>query len=258
MAAAPVPPAPLAPTPEPAPLSEGARIINTFIAPSKTFTDLGRSAKWWSWVLPWLLVGVFSILFAYAVGQKIGYARATENVLQGRPKQYDRIQAMSPADRDNAMQQAEKQTMIGSYLFPVTDLILLLIVAAVLLGSFKFGANAKVSFKLVLAIVAYASLPGILKFLLATITLFAGITPDSFNLQNPIATNLGALFSATDTPVLYAAGSFIDVFAIWTLVLTAIGFTCVSKVKRGTALFVVFAWYIVFAGLILGLVARFS
>jgi hypothetical protein len=35
------------PIPEPAPLSEFERIIDTFIAPSKTFTDLRRSAAWW-------------------------------------------------------------------------------------------------------------------------------------------------------------------------------------------------------------------
>ena len=34
------------PVPEAAPLSEPARIVNTFIAPSKTFTDLRRSAAW--------------------------------------------------------------------------------------------------------------------------------------------------------------------------------------------------------------------
>ena len=43
MAAAPVLPTPT-PAPETAPLSEASRIINTFIAPSKTFTDLRRSA----------------------------------------------------------------------------------------------------------------------------------------------------------------------------------------------------------------------
>ena len=54
MAAAPLPPmsAPV-PAPEAAPLSQGARIVDTFIAPSKTFTDLRRSAQWW---LPFLLM----------------------------------------------------------------------------------------------------------------------------------------------------------------------------------------------------------
>ena len=54
MAVAPLPP--ISPSPSSTavapPMSEGARIINTFIAPSKTFTDLRRSAAWWA---PFLL-----------------------------------------------------------------------------------------------------------------------------------------------------------------------------------------------------------
>ncbi len=258
MAVSPLPPVSSSPTPAAPPLSQGARIVNTFIAPSKTFTDLGASVKWWTWIVPWVILSVTAILFAYAVGQKVTFAKAGENVLQTRPKQYDRIQAMSPGDRDKNMQLVEKQTKIGAYAFPVIDIVLLLIVSAALLGTFTFVANAKVSFKLVLAIAAYAGLPGAIRFLLATGTLFAGISADTFNINNPVATNLGALFSATDNPVLYTAGSFIDVFGIWTLVLTAIGFTCVSKTKLGTALTIVFAWYFAFMGLIVGLVALAS
>jgi hypothetical protein len=35
------------------------------------------------------------------------------------------------------------------------------------------------------------------------------------------------------------------VFNLWTLTLTAIGITCISKVKRGTAFAVVFGWFAV-------------
>jgi hypothetical protein len=37
----------------------------------------------------------------------------------------------------------------------------------------------------------------------------------------------------------------LDIFLIWTLILTAIGFTCVSKVKRSAALAIVFGWWAV-------------
>jgi len=256
MAASPLPPsAPPLPIAILAPLSEGARVVNTFIAPSKTFTDLTRNASWWA---PFLLLVIVSTLFAYAVGQKVGYDKAGENVLQTRPKQYDRIQNMKAAEREKTMQAVEKQTMIGTYSFPAIDLIILLVVAGLLLATFKFGANANVPYKVALAIVVYASLPGVVRYLLATLALFAGISPDAFNVQNPVATNLGILFSPTDNPVLYAMGSMIDVFAIWTLVLTAIGFTCVSKVKRGTALAIVFGWYIAFMLVIVGLTSLAS
>jgi hypothetical protein len=41
---------------EPAPLSEGRRLIDTFFAPRKTFTDLRRNASWWA---PYLIIAVF-------------------------------------------------------------------------------------------------------------------------------------------------------------------------------------------------------
>jgi len=258
MAAAPLPPVASSPAPEAAPLSEGSRIINTFIAPSKTFTDLGAHAKWSSWIVPWAIVSVVAILFAYAVGEKVTFAKAADNVMQMRPKQYDRIQAMKPGERDQTMLGIEKQTKSGAYAFPVVDIIILLVVATALFASFTFILNAKVSFKLVLGMVAYAGLPAAVRYLLATITLFAGMSPDNFNIQNPVATNLGILFNGVDNPVLYTAASFVDIFAIWTLVLTAIGFTCVSKAKLGPALAIVFVWYIAFAGIFVGLAAAFS
>ena len=258
MAAAPLPPVAPAPAQEVAPLSEGARIINTFIAPSKTFADLGARAKWSSWIVPWVIASVVGILFAYAVGEKVTFAKAADNVMQTRPKQYDRIQAMKPEDRDQTMLGIEKQTKSGAYSFPVVDIIIMLIVTTALFASFTFILNAKVSFKLVLAIVAYAGLPGAVKFLLATVTLFAGMSPDNFNIQNPLATNLGMLFNGVENPVLYTAASFIDIFAIWTLVLTAIGFTCVSKAKLGPSLAIIFVWYAAFAGIFIGLAAAFS
>ena len=29
-------------------LSEVERVVDTFVAPSKTFADIGRSSKWWT------------------------------------------------------------------------------------------------------------------------------------------------------------------------------------------------------------------
>jgi hypothetical protein len=72
----------ITPTPEPAPLSEFERIIDTFIAPSKTFTDLLRSAAWWA---PFLLLAVVSCAFVYVVDQKIGFSKVVDNQLQRRP-----------------------------------------------------------------------------------------------------------------------------------------------------------------------------
>src|SRR5208282_6874920 len=92
MAAAPLPPQSPA-APEPASLSEGARLIDTFIAPSKTFTDLRRNASWWA---PFLLMCLVSLLFSYVVDQKVGFGKVVENLIQLQPKQADRLDRMPP------------------------------------------------------------------------------------------------------------------------------------------------------------------
>jgi len=43
--------------------------------------------------------------------------------------------------------------------------------------------------------------------------------------------------------VLYALLSSVDILTFWSLALMAIGVTCISKVKRGTAFAVVFGWF---------------
>src|ERR1700686_507553 len=83
-------PAPIASTPEAPRLSEGARILNTFIAPSRTFTDLRRNASWWG---PWLLISICSLLFVYAMGRQIGFEQISKNQVahSSRAEQFDKL-----------------------------------------------------------------------------------------------------------------------------------------------------------------------
>jgi hypothetical protein len=243
MAAAPVLPASPA-TPEPASLSEGARIVDTFIAPSKTFTDLRRSAAWWG---PFLLMVVVSTVFVYTVGQKIGFRKVTENQLQMSPKQSAQLDNLPADQRETQMRQRAIGTKWVSYFFPVLTLVIWLVIAGVLFGTFKFAAGADITFKVSLAIVIYAALPLMVKTLLALLSVGAGMSPDSFSFQNPVATNPGYFMSPSDGVFLYSLGSALDIFMIWTLALTAIGFTCVSKVKRGTSFAIVFGWWAFFS-----------
>jgi hypothetical protein len=243
MAAAPVLPASPAPTPDPAPLSEGARLIDTFIAPSKTFTDLRRNASWWA---PFLLMIVVSMAMVYTAGAKIGFRKIMENQMQAQPKAQERLEKLPADQREQQMVQGAKVTQIISYTFPLITLIFWLIIATALFATFKFAVGAGVSFKVSLAIVVYAALPLMLKTLLAMVSIVAGMSPDTFSFQNPIATNPGYFMNPADGVLLYSLASAVDIFMIWTLALTAIGFTCVSKVKTGTAYAIVFGWWAFF------------
>jgi Yip1 domain len=256
MAAAPVPPVPTATdnikTP---PMSEGARILNTFIAPSKTFTDLRRSAAWWG---PFLLMVIVSTVLVYIAGQKIGFRKIMENQMQSQPKAQERLDRLPADQRETQMEQGAKFTGVVSYIFPVIVLVMWLFLALFFLGTFRFVLGADVSYKVCLAIVIYSALPLTIKTILAIVSVLAGASPDSFSFQNPVATNPGYFMNPADGVFLYSLATAVDVFMIWTLVLTAIGFTCVSKIKAGTAYVVVFGWWLVLTVGVAALGAAFS
>lgn len=229
-------------SPEPAPLSEGQRLINTFFAPSKTFTDLRRNASWWA---PFLIIAIVSQLFIYVVDQKVGFLKVVENQIQLQPKQADRIERLPVDQRAQVMQQQVTVTKIISYAVPVIALGVYAVFAGVLFATLKFGVSAELKYKTLFALIVYTRLPQLLSTLLAILSLVAGVSGDAFNIQNPVATNAGYFIGPDGSPVLRALLTPLDVFSIWTLVLTAIGITCISKVKRGTAFAVVFGWFAV-------------
>ena len=255
MAAAPVLPTSSATTPEPAPLSEGARIINVFIAPKKTFSDLRRNGAWWA---PFLLMVIVSSGLVFTAGQKIGFRKIMENQMQSQPKAQARLENLPADQRERQMESGTKVTGIISYIFPIFVLLIWLIVAVINWATFKVAVGAEIAFGKSLAIIVYAALPLALKSLLATGSVLAGASADSFSFQNPLASNPGYFMNPSDGVFLYGIATSLDIFMIWTLVLTAIGFTCVSKIKTGTAYAVVFGWWAILTIATTGLSAAFS
>jgi hypothetical protein len=238
MAAAPVPPAAV-PAATPAPLSQGARIVNTFIAPSKTFTDLRRSAQWW---LPFLLTTILGWALVYVAEQKIGLQKITENALQARPKAEAQYEKATPEQRQTQI----KATGIIYYIaIPTIPVIIWVIMAALQFGTLKFVADADISYSKTLGVIVYAALPMALRNVLAIISVLAGVNADGFNLNNPVATNPAYFMNPADNPFWYFISSQVDVFLLWTLVLTAIGFATTGKAKTGTSFAIVFVWWVV-------------
>ena len=227
MAAAPVLPTSPAPTPEPAPLSQGARIVNTFIAPSKTFTDLRRSAQWWA---PFLLITVMGWALIYVAEQKIGTQKIVENTLQARPKAEAAYEKATPEQRAT---QVKVSGVIYYVAIPVFLLFIWLIMSGLQFGTLKVVANSDISFGKTFAVLVYSALPLVLKNILAIASVLAGVNPDGFNLNNPLATNPAYFMSPTEHPFFYFIGTQVDAFLIWTLVLTAIGFATTGKAKTG-------------------------
>ena len=249
MAAAPVLPASPAPL-QPTPLSQGARIVDTFIAPSKTFTDLRRSAAWWA---PWILIAIFSLVFVYAMQKQVGFEQISKSQVERSSRAAD-FERLPPDQQASRLALSSKIVGFFSYGSPLLILLYCLIATLALWLTFKVALGGETTFGQAYAITMYAWLPGVVGAILGTIALFAGVNPEGFDVNNPVGTNL-AYYLDADTTGKFVRGmaSAVDVLSIWTIVLIGIGYACTSKVKRSTAIIVVAAWFLAFKLLSAGL-----
>ena len=182
-------------------LTEAQRVVDTFVAPSKTFTDILRKATFWG---PLLILILVAVGFSFGVQQKVGWDKVFENNLHQQPSREEQFEKL-PADQQ-ATQKAVgvKITAIVTYCYPVIILIFTAIFALLVwvTANFIFGGSSK--FGQVFAVNMYANLVMNVKYLLAIVALFAGLAPDSFLIQNPVGTNVG-YFLSTDAPKWLAA-----------------------------------------------------
>lgn len=228
------------PTPEPSPLSQAERVVDTFLAPGKTFTDIRRSASWW---LPWLLTAIVGWAMVYVVDKKIGIEKVVENQMAMSPKQAAKLDQLPPDQRAAQMETVVKFNRVIAYAFPFISLVIAAVIAGVLLGTFNFGLGAELKFKHCMAVTLYSWLPGVIKALIAILAVSIG-GGEGFTFQNPVASNLSGLVDPS-SHFLYALATSLDLFTLWSLVLAGIGYSCLTKVKRGTCMGVVFGWWAV-------------
>lgn len=224
------------------PLSQIERVIDTFIAPSKTFIDILRSSAWW---LPWLLSVVATLAFSAAIQQKVGWDKTYNNILlQSSPAQQDRLAQLPP---DQQARQKEIGTAATKYILwasPLLGLLFAAIIAGVLMLTLNFGLGAHARFDQMFAVWMYATLPWLVQGILGIIVLFAGLDADSFNLKNPVGTNIGYYLPPDLPQWLIAFGTAIDVVTVWVLILLTIGCATIGKTKRTSAAAVVWGWWI--------------
>lgn len=233
-------------TPAPTPIEPQAttssftRTLQTIYAPTKAFAGLKGATDW---IIPFVIMAVLSFAFVYTIDKKVTFEKVSENQIKLSPKAADRIDKLPEDQREKQLQMSVMFTKIFSYAAPALIGIWTLIVALVLWGTYRLACGSRIGFMASFSIVMLSWMPGSIKTVLTIVALFAGLDPDSFNIQNPIATNLGVLFDPLSSTFLYKLASAIDLFMIWTLVVAAIGFSLVGKVKRSTSMAVVFGWY---------------
>jgi uncharacterized integral membrane protein len=252
-------PAGSAPETQQPPLSEPARLINTFVAPAKTFVDLRRNASWW---VPWLVGSVFSVIFAVVAVQKLDMVNLVRQGIEHSSMAQRRMEQLSPEQRETAIERQATVTKGFFYISPVIGLIFGIIIAAILMAVFNFGFAAEVPFQRAMAITFYSFLPAIIKSLLVIVSILASSDPNSmdFGSGNPIATSPGFFMDPNSNKFLYTFASGLDVFVLWVVVLLGLGFAVASsnrKLKPSTGIITMLVLYGLFLIGRAGLAAAF-
>ena len=233
-----------------APLTETQRVIDIFVAPSKTFTDIRRKATFWG---PLAIMIVVGLVFAFAVQQKVGWERVFENNLHQNPTKAEKLESAPNAEQVKAI--SAKVTAVVSYIYFVPLLIFTAIYALLLWATVNFGFGGTSKYSQIYAVSMYSSLVMNIKFLLGVVAIFAGLAPDSFLINNPVGSNIGYYLSS-DVPLwLRTMCMHLDLFEIWSLVLSIIGVSIVAKVSRGKASAVVVGWWLLVVIITSGLAA---
>jgi len=223
-------------------LTQWQRVSNTFFAPSKTFDDISRGHR--SWWLPFLITILFTYLVFGAVTMKVGWRQVAETNMAASPRQADRMSQLTPAQRERAMGIAAVVTEVVAAASPVMVLIGACLVSLLLWGTMNFVFGGKSTFAEIFVVDMYAMLPHIIPPILGAVALFAGMAPESFNLNNMAATNVAYFFSFQDTnKALYAFLSQLDFVNLWVAILLSIGIAKVAGKKKSVGFITVFGWW---------------
>lgn len=223
-------------------LTQWQRVGNIFASPSKTFEDIRRgNASWW---LPYLISVLLMYVLFGALTARIGWQQVATNNIAMNPKQAERFQGLTAEQRARGIKVAATITEVIFAASPVTILVLAALVSLILWATINFGFGGRASYQQVFAVNMYAVLPRAILPILATAAIYAGLAPESFNINNMAATNVAYFLSFQDTNrALYVLLSQVDVIGIWVAILLSFGIAKVAGKKSSAGFITVFGWW---------------
>ncbi len=224
-------------------MSEVGTLGGIFFEPGNTFEDLRRKPRF-------LLAGLIIIIAVTAFNalfiQKVGF----ERLVRERIESNESVRQM-PADQREKIIEQQSGTIakVLSYAAAPIIFIVIFLVGGLIywLGANAMGGTA--GFLQGLSVWVYSSLPPTVLFVLANLLVLFLKSVDDIDLATAqsglVQANPGMFINAKEMPVMAAALSAFDLFAIWGWILAAIGLQKVAKISSGAA------WAIV---LIVGLI----
>jgi len=234
-------------------ISPFGRIIGVFFSPKATFEDIVRKP---SWILPVLLLTLFSIGVSFAINQRINWREFMAQQIEKSPQ----AASMSAEQKEQRIEGGAKFSPILTWAIGVCGpIVFALVVALVMWGAYNLLGGANTNFGTSFAITSHAALTGLVSSLLFIVVLYLK-APGTVDLENPVATNLAAVLPDDSAKWLVALLKSFDIFTFWTLILLAIGFATTNpkKLKGGKAFTIAFSVWAVYVVLRVGSAWIFS
>lgn len=238
-------------------MSAVARVFGALFSPRATFEDIARKP---GWLLPVIILIIINLAVIGIFNNHVGWRAFIEKQdLQSRRAQQQMAQ-MTPQQKEKMIELQVKIAPIFGYIAGVVGTpIVFLIIGAIFMGIFNATASAALDFKTSFSIAAHAWMPLSLIGLLGILIMYLK-PPDTVNIQNLVASNVGALLSNSAPAWEQTLCGSLDIFSFWTLGLLALGYSVArpKKLKMGTTLGWVIGVWAAFLLIRVGLAAMFA
>jgi Yip1 domain len=226
----------------PAPLSPADRVTGVFYEPDPVFKNLKHYPRW---LAAFVVLVVFGVGYQFAVMQRVGPERLAEDranrIIEGGflPPQ------VPPDDfRQAQIAEAISTATFNKLTLPLwatggTLLFILVVAGLYMVGVLAFGG--RINFWQAVSVAAYSAVPpAVIMTVLNLILLYTQSIDDIIPLraqqQGLARADMSILFSPSLHPFLYTLASFIGLFSIYRLWLTASGLrNTAEKIKSGSA-----------------------
>jgi hypothetical protein len=174
---------------------------------------------------------VLSLVFITLFSQRVGWELVVRKAIEQNPQAQERLSQIPAERREDVIRQQATVSKYVGYTFSVLGTPLFaLVLSGVFLFVFNLLAGASdVRFKPTFALICYSTLPYGVRGLLAMAMMYVQ-SPQEFDIQNPVTSNLAAVLDPNTTPAwLMAVLRSVDLFNIWVLLLIATGFSVLAR-----------------------------
>jgi hypothetical protein len=209
--------------PQPGSLGEFDRLVGVLFDPQPAFPHIVARPRWW---VPLIILAVLAVGITFAYSERVGW----EGFMRQQIEASSRTRDLSPEQKEQIIEQQVRFAPIFGYVFGVLGWpIIVLVVAGVFLFVFNVLLGTQLIYRQVLAVTSYSMLPQAVGGVLALVLLFIK-DPADFDLQNPVASNIGAFLDPNTVPAwLVGLGASLDLFVFWSLLLLATGLAAAGR-----------------------------